>query len=141
MSTAPDEALLAELSALEPALRARLAAAAFDPAWLVTRARALRDGTGAEHNRVSGPLRPPKANAIALLPSSKARDKLKKRGDSALREGALALCVLAGGMATRMGSVVKALVEIAPGAPSSTRAWPSSARSASAPAARSRSGS
>jgi UTP--glucose-1-phosphate uridylyltransferase len=115
MSTPGDEALLEDLAALEPALRARLAAAAFDPAWLVTRARALRDGASADRNRVAGPVRAPKKAAIASLPKGGARDKLTTRGETALRDGGLALCVLAGGMATRMGSVVKALVEIKPG--------------------------
>ncbi|RYE89665.1 MAG: hypothetical protein EOO75_11435, partial [Myxococcales bacterium] len=36
-------------------------------------------------------------------------------GEEALRRGEVALLVLAGGMATRMGSVVKALVEVLPG--------------------------
>jgi UTP--glucose-1-phosphate uridylyltransferase len=115
MSTPGDEALLAELAALEPALRARLAAAAFDPAWLVTRARALRDGASADRNRVPGPVRAPKKGAVSPLPKGGARDKLTTRGETSLRGGGLALCVLAGGMATRMGSVVKALVEIKPG--------------------------
>ncbi|MFS8071626.1 MAG: UTP--glucose-1-phosphate uridylyltransferase, partial [Byssovorax sp.] len=40
---------------------------------------------------------------------------LEALGLAALRRGEVALCVLAGGMATRMGGVVKALVEALPG--------------------------
>ncbi len=109
--------LLAELAELEPTLRARLAASAFDPAWLVTRAKALRKRKGGDGNRVRGPVRAPSADEIAPLPpdGSDARKALVAAGEAALEAGAVALCVLAGGMATRMGSVVKALVDVMPG--------------------------
>ena len=112
------EVLLAELAALEPSLRARLAAVAFDPAWLVTRAKTLRAvPEGTDVNRVRGPVRAPRPEEVAPLPpvGDPARARLAEAGEVALRAGELALCVLAGGMATRMGSVVKALVEIRPG--------------------------
>jgi len=127
MSTQGDDVFVGELStladelaALEPALKARLAASAFDPAWLVTRARVLlsrRASGAAAGNRVAGPVRAPLAHEIAPLPeaSSEAGRKLRAVGEAALANGEVALCVLAGGMATRMGSVVKALVEIVPG--------------------------
>src|SRR5690606_29967925 len=41
--------------------------------------------------------------------------RLHQQGLDCMRRGELALCVLAGGMATRMGGVVKALVEALPG--------------------------
>ncbi len=112
-------ALAAELAALDPVLRAKLAASAFDPAWLVTRARTLREGTASAGagNRVTGAVRAPRADEITSLPEegSAERARLAQVGRDALAKGELALCVLAGGMATRMGSVVKALVEIVPG--------------------------
>jgi UTP--glucose-1-phosphate uridylyltransferase len=109
------DGLLKELDALEPTLRARLAAAAFDPAWLVTRARSLRARGAKDRNRVTGRVRAPRNDEIGPLPEGETRAQLAKRGEDALKAGELALCVLAGGMATRMGSVVKALVEIKPG--------------------------
>lgn len=111
-------ALATELGAIDPALRAKLAASAFDPAWLVTRARALREGRASgAGNRVTGPVRAPHADEIAPLSAegSAERARLAQVGRDALARGELALCVLAGGMATRMGSVVKALIEIIPG--------------------------
>jgi UTP--glucose-1-phosphate uridylyltransferase len=109
------DGLLKELDALEPSLRARLAAAAFDPAWLVTRARSLRTGGASDRNRVTGRVHAPSPEQIAPLPEGASRAELIAAGEAALAKGELALCVLAGGMATRMGSVVKALVEIRPG--------------------------
>ncbi len=61
-------------------------------------------------NRVSS-VRPPEPGEIrdAALSDAAAR----ATGQVALRAGKLAFCVMAGGMATRMGGVVKALVECA----------------------------
>lgn len=110
------ETLAAELAALEPGFRARLAASVFDPAWLVARAGALHDGSKDEgSNRIQGAVKPPKPDQLAPLPKGDALEELRKAGEQALARGELALCVLAGGMATRMGSVVKALVEITSG--------------------------
>lgn len=55
------------------------------------------------------------ARQVAALPSGEALGALRKQGREAIARGEPALCVLAGGMATRMGVVVEALVEIAPG--------------------------
>lgn len=55
------------------------------------------------------------AGQVAALPSGEALGALRKQGREALDRGELALCVLAGGMATRRGVVVEALVEVAPG--------------------------
>src|SRR5262245_38924667 len=46
---------------------------------------------------------------------TEAWDRCTSRGMEALKNGEVALCVLAGGMATRMGGVVKALVDALPG--------------------------
>ena len=69
-------------------------------------------------NRVRRPGRAAGAGDVADLPEREsaegsAPDRAGPGG--AWRAGELALVVLAGGMATRMGGVVKALVEAAPG--------------------------
>src|SRR5262245_29662779 len=46
---------------------------------------------------------------------TEAWDRCTSRGQEALARGEVALCLLAGGMATRMGGVVKALVDALPG--------------------------
>lgn len=105
--------LASELDALDPALRERLGAA-FDPRWLLARAAVLQAQGGSHKNRVHGPVEAPRADEIAPLDEAK-RARLEALGNEALARGEVALCVLAGGMATRMGGVVKALVEIEPG--------------------------
>ncbi|MCH2108105.1 MAG: UTP--glucose-1-phosphate uridylyltransferase [Polyangiaceae bacterium] len=74
--------------------------------------------TGDERNFVSGKLKTPDQEDIKELPpqDSKEYQRLAALGEAALRAGECALVVLAGGMATRMGGVVKALVEPLPGA-------------------------
>ena len=60
---------------------------------------------------------PPAPGDVRELPEhgSAAEQELAARGMQALTAGELALVVLAGGMATRMGGVVKALVEAVEG--------------------------
>lgn len=68
-------------------------------------------------NRLPGPVEPPTPDDIAAAPVEGTADhgRHRERGLAALSAGEVALCVLAGGMATRMGGVVKALVEALPG--------------------------
>jgi UTP--glucose-1-phosphate uridylyltransferase len=68
-------------------------------------------------NRVRGAVAAPGPADIAELPApgSDAHARLSAIGERALAAGECALVVLAGGMATRMGGVVKALVEAAAG--------------------------
>jgi UTP--glucose-1-phosphate uridylyltransferase len=109
-----ENALAQELDSLDPALRARLGAG-FDPAWLITRSRVLKDKRDAKtRNRVTTPVERPRDAEIAPIDEAQ-RARLAAIGTAALARGEVALCVLAGGMATRMGGVVKALVEIEPG--------------------------
>jgi UTP--glucose-1-phosphate uridylyltransferase len=64
-------------------------------------------------NVVQGDVRPPEPGDVVPLPavgSAQARAMVAD-GDRALAAGEVALVVLAGGMATRMGGLVKALVE------------------------------
>ncbi len=109
-----------ELAALPDSLRARLAAAGFDPERLVRLAAPLfarERGEAAPdrdtRNRVRGRVDPPREGEIVDAPSpgSAAHARLAASGLASIERGELAFCVLAGGMATRMGGVVKALVE------------------------------
>ena len=71
----------------------------------------------ADVNRVTGRVTPPAPGDLRELPEagSKEAERLEAIGLEALARGECALCVLAGGMATRMGGVVKALVEAVAG--------------------------
>ena len=68
-------------------------------------------------NRVQGRVEAPAPGDLAELPpeDSPERERLQALGRAALERGECALVVLAGGMATRMGGVVKALVNAVPG--------------------------
>ena len=112
--------LRADLANLPAPLSARLAAAGFDPERLVTLARPLWARARGEatldkdaRNRVRGVVEGPRADEIpdAPVPGTPEHERLARLGLDAIRGGELALCVMAGGMATRMGGVVKALVE------------------------------
>src|SRR5439155_21134331 len=72
---------------------------------------------GADANRVKGNVTGPEPGDISRLPDpgSDEHRRLEQAGLEALSRGELAMVVLAGGMATRMGGVVKALVEALPG--------------------------
>ncbi|MDX6571398.1 MAG: UTP--glucose-phosphate uridylyltransferase [Gaiellales bacterium] len=65
----------------------------------------------------TGPVEPPGSSDIDHPPEagSAAEEQARARGRDSLRAGELAFVVLAGGMATRMGGVVKALVDALPG--------------------------
>jgi len=107
-----------ELSALPEDLRHRLHSAGFDEKRLISLATTLQ-GTPevrrTERNRVRGEVHAPRAGEILELPEASSNEAtvLRDRGRAALENGEVALCVMAGGMATRMGGVVKALVKVA----------------------------
>jgi UTP--glucose-1-phosphate uridylyltransferase len=112
--------LRADLAKIPAPLRARLDASGFDDARLVTlaaplfaRARGQETAGKDERNRVRGVVEPPRESDVRDAPSPGGADheRLAASGLAAIRRGELALCVMAGGMATRMGGVVKALVE------------------------------
>jgi len=112
--------LRGDLAGLPAALRTRLDAAGFDADRLVSLAaplfaRARGDATASddERNRVAGAVEPPRSEDIpdAPAPGTSDHERLAELGLASIRRGELALCVMAGGMATRMGGVVKALVE------------------------------
>ena len=111
-----------DLAGLDATLRRRLDAAGFDPERLVTlaaplfaRAPATKSTDRDERNRVRGVVEAPGPGDVrdAPSPSPPGDDHARAAalGVAALRRGELAFCVMAGGMATRMGGVVKALVE------------------------------
>jgi UTP--glucose-1-phosphate uridylyltransferase len=117
--------LRAQLAQLPAALRTRLDSAGFDGERLVSLAGPLLTRVGQsdsttlasaranERNRVRGKVEPPRAEDVADAPANgtPSHDRLAKVGLASIQRGEIALCVLAGGMATRMGGVVKALVE------------------------------
>ena len=87
----------------------------FRPERLLEWARLIPQGV--DRNRVSGTVEPPAPGDVSRPPAADSAEgeRLTGLGMQALGEGRLALAVLAGGMATRMGGVVKALVEALPG--------------------------
>jgi len=107
--------MLLELDADTTALLARHR---FDEA-LFQRLRAdmLAGVLSGQHNRVRGRLGPPEERDIIVLPApgSAERAALEARGCEALAAGRVGCVVMAGGMATRFGGVVKAAVEVLPG--------------------------
>ncbi len=109
-------ALLAQVAALDPGLRARLEAAGFDPALFCAQARSLTEGDPLTRrslrNRVRGEVRVPTSGELVEAPSGDDAQELARLGMSLIARGGLAFCVMAGGMATRMGGVVKALVPV-----------------------------
>src|SRR5450432_4760439 len=105
-----------QLAELPPDVKARLAQHRFDPERFKELAGRLRTES-AEDNFMKGTIKPPPADALISLPpvGSPEYQRLVAVGEQALREGRVALLVLAGGMATRMGGVIKALVDAIPG--------------------------
>jgi UTP--glucose-1-phosphate uridylyltransferase len=107
-----------ELHELEPKTKSLLEAYGFDRELFERlRAAMLRGELSAAHNRVRGSIEPPDENEVPALPAqdTAARRELHERGLAALRSGEVGCVVLAGGMATRFGGVVKAVVEALPG--------------------------
>jgi UTP--glucose-1-phosphate uridylyltransferase len=105
-----------QLADLPPSLLERLRARGFNPERLLSWASHVgvdRD----RRNRLPGTVEPPAPGDVvdAAREGTPEHAKLEALGLSALRKGEVALCVLAGGMATRMGGVVKALVDALPG--------------------------
>lgn len=77
------------------------------------RRRFLAGELSTDANRLRGRVEPPQAGDVRALPAtgSEAHRALEQRGLAALRAGEVGCVVLAGGMATRFGGVVKAAVE------------------------------
>lgn len=77
------------------------------------RERLRRGEAGPEANRIAGTIEPPREGDVPSLPplGSEARARLDALGREQIARGAVGVVVLAGGMATRFGGVVKAGVE------------------------------
>src|SRR5687767_6371225 len=90
----------------------RLASYGFERARLVKLGERLATGQD-DSGVVTGHIEAPLPGDVVDLPptGSSEHARLVELGVDALRAGSVALVVLAGGMATRMGGVVKALVE------------------------------
>lgn len=87
----------------------------FDRASFTELSQRLARGQASDaDNRIRGRVEPPLASDVRALPplASAERAALRERGERALREGKVAAVVLAGGMATRFGGVVKAAVPV-----------------------------
>jgi UTP--glucose-1-phosphate uridylyltransferase len=117
-----ERALRAEIAALPEELRSRLRSHGFDVERIARlaaplAARAKGGAAEADRNRVKGVVEPPRTEDVpdAPAPGTPEHDRLSALGLAAIRRQELAFCVLAGGMATRMGGVVKALVEASEG--------------------------
>jgi UTP--glucose-1-phosphate uridylyltransferase len=98
---------------LDSDTRALLDRYGFDePQFLALRERFLRGDLGAAGNRIKGKVEPPREDDLVRLPApdSAKRKQFAARGIEALRRGEVGCVVLAGGMATRFGGVVKAAV-------------------------------
>ncbi|MFO0551199.1 MAG: UTP--glucose-1-phosphate uridylyltransferase [Polyangiaceae bacterium] len=105
-----------DLATLPSQLRARIDERGFRVDRLAAWASTIGKGRDAR-NRLTGRVEPPADGDVVSLPAegSAEHETLRKTGVELLAAGHVALCVLAGGMATRMGGVVKALVEALPG--------------------------
>ena len=72
---------------------------------------------GDAQNRIKGKVEPPDEGDLQALPplGGDVRRALTDRGEEAMRRGEVGAVILAGGMATRFGGVVKAAVEVLDG--------------------------
>ncbi len=115
MNQRADEELQNALNQLPTSAKKSLDDHGFSHDWLLRQAGLSR--SGARSNIVSGEVGPPAAGDVLDVPEpeSPRYKELRERGEEALRAGECAMAVLAGGMATRMGGVIKALVEAAHG--------------------------
>ena len=107
--------LAEDLRTLPEGVRARLTRGGFDPDRLLLWADEISHDRDLK-NRLPQ-VAPPSVEDVVELPpeGSPERAHFAAVGAASLRRGEVALLVLAGGMATRMGGVVKALVEPLPG--------------------------
>lgn len=105
-----------QLAALPADIVAKLSSLGFDRYRFLRRALRLRDQMP-DTNFVKGKLALPRPSDVVRLPEPGTAEhaRLGEWGARLLREGRVALVVLAGGMATRMGGVIKALLDAVPG--------------------------
>lgn len=104
-----------DLESLSPELITRLERFGFDAKTLSALASTLVGDPGVrrrERNQVRGTLRAPSDLHSLEDQTLEQRARFRAEGERALAEGEVAFVVMAGGMATRMGGVVKALVPV-----------------------------
>ncbi len=113
-----------ELSRMSDTMRAQLTRCAFDAPQFLKRAQTLverrelspDENVALRHarNAVAGKVEAVLPDHFARLPKrgSKEAREAEAIGLEAMKRGEFAFCVLAGGMATRMGGCIKALVEV-----------------------------
>jgi len=90
----------------------------FDDEAFLALQKDLADGRFAtSRNQVSGEVAPPEPSDLLAWPQpdSAARRQYEELGNQALAEGAVAIVILNGGMATRFGGRVKGIVDVTPG--------------------------
>jgi UTP--glucose-1-phosphate uridylyltransferase len=107
------------IAGIDPELAELLERFGFDAELFETlRARVAGGTLSPESNIVRGTLEPPADGDVTPLPrpGEPGHDEAHEAGVEALRSGAVAQIVLAGGMATRFGGVVKAVLEAVDGA-------------------------
>jgi UTP--glucose-1-phosphate uridylyltransferase len=105
---------MSTIGELDQETRAILARFGFDPQrFEVLRARVASGELSAASNVVTGRIEPPGAGDLTALPESgtDAWEKARAAGVEAISAGRVAQVVLAGGMATRFGGVVKGAVD------------------------------
>ncbi len=103
-------ALLAALHALPADVHEVLRTGHFDEARWLAQAERIGASDAADANRVRGVVSAPAEGDVLAVDASH-----RAAGQALIDLGQVAFVVLAGGMATRMGGVVKALVEVLPG--------------------------
>lgn len=115
MTERTDQELAQALKDLPPEHQASLTAHGFSPEWLIKQSRLSRSGS--RSNTVNGTIEPLASQDLLEVPErgTPRYQELFRRGADALRSGECAMAVLAGGMATRMGGIIKALVPAAYG--------------------------
>ncbi len=88
-----------------------------EPQFEVLRARVASGGLSPETNAIRGAIEPPGPDDIARLPApgEPEYEAVRDAGLDALQRGEVAQVILAGGMATRFGGVVKAVLTVVDG--------------------------
>jgi UTP--glucose-1-phosphate uridylyltransferase len=104
------------LDELDAESRATLARFGFDEdLFLELRGRVADGSLSSASNVVAGVVEPPREDDLVTLPARAEAAEARAAGLEALTRGEVAIVVLAGGMATRFGGVVKATVEAVDG--------------------------
>ena len=106
------------LDELDDDTRELLARYGFDPVrFEALRERVASGELSQASNVVRGSLEPPRESDLTLLPERGTEEwtSVREAGTDAIRAGRVAQAVLAGGMATRFGGVVKGAVEVLDG--------------------------